>query len=250
MGIPERKEREKAERKRRIMQCTKELILEYGVEAVSMEDIAQKVELSKATLYLYFPSKDVLFNDICEGAACRFSEEVKSRMKGVSGLDALKRFWASYLEIYGESEDMIIIFNMRHFTAPGFSFIAAGEDFESVSRTSYVFYYLLKKMIEQGIDEHTFEADTDAGLVARTVISLFSYTVENASKMPRTERKSALIIGELRNIFQVILRGIAREGIDRSALVLPELSVGSAGRGSAQDLSIFTIRGPASRLPV
>ncbi|GHV90599.1 hypothetical protein AGMMS50268_11020 [Spirochaetia bacterium] len=224
MGILERRGREKAERKSLIMQCTKELILEYGVEKVSMENIAQKAELSKATLYLYFPSKDVLFNEICEEAARKFSEEVKSRTEtGISGLDALKRFWVSYLEIYGESEDMIIFFKMRHFVAPASSFIPAGEDPESSSCSSQVFYFLLKKMIEQGMDEGTFEAGTDAGLVARTIISLFSYTVENAANMPRGARKPALIIGELRDIFQVILRGIAREGIDRSCLILSEL---------------------------
>jgi AcrR family transcriptional regulator len=35
------------------MRCAKELILGYGVEKVSMTEIAEKAELSKAVLYLY-----------------------------------------------------------------------------------------------------------------------------------------------------------------------------------------------------
>ncbi|GHV28231.1 hypothetical protein AGMMS4952_11390 [Spirochaetia bacterium] len=223
MGIFERKEREKAERRSLIMGCAKELILEHGVEKVSMDDIARKAELSKGTLYLYFSGKDVLFSAICEESAARFSEYVQSRMEeGISGLEALKRYWLSYLEIFGESEDLFILFNMRQFLAPTGSFISIEEN---AGTASYVFYNLLKEMIEQGIRDGAFEKDTDSGLVVRIIITLFSQAVENAAKLPRTARKSALVIDELKTVFQILLRGIAREGIDRSCLVLPEMSV-------------------------
>jgi AcrR family transcriptional regulator len=219
MGIFERKEREKAERRSLIMGCAKALILENGVEKVSMGDIAKKAELSKGALYLYFPSKDVLFRDICEEAAVKFSEHVKSRLQGgISGLAALKEYWASFLEIYGESEDLFILFNMRHFLAPEGSFISVEDTTWSAS---YVFYYLIKEMIEQGISEGTFEEDIDSGLIVRTIIELFSRAVENAANLSRTARKSNILVDELKTVFQIMLRGITREGIDRSLLVLP-----------------------------
>jgi AcrR family transcriptional regulator len=222
VGIIERKEREKAERRSLIMGCAKKLILEYGVEKVSMEDIAKQAELSKGTLYLYFSGKDELFSEICEESAVRFSEYVQSRLEGgISGLEALKRYWLSYLEMYGESEDLFILFNMRLFLAPADSFISLEEN---AGTASYVFYYLIKKMIEQGIREGTFEQDTDPGLVVKTIIALFSQAVENAAKLPRTARKSAIIIDELKTVFQIMLRGIARVETDRSCLVLPDLS--------------------------
>ncbi|MFP3040951.1 TetR/AcrR family transcriptional regulator [Treponema primitia] len=222
MGIFERKGREKAERRSLIMGCAKKLILEYGVEKVSMEDIAKQAELSKGTLYLYFSGKDELFSEICEESAARFSEYVQSRLEGgISGLEALKRYWLSYLEMYGESEDLFILFNMRQFLAPADSFISLEEN---AGTASYVFYHLIKKMIEQGISEGTFEKDIESGLVVKTIIALFSQAVENAAKLPRAARKSALIIDELKTVFQIMLRGIARVEIDRSCLVLPDLS--------------------------
>jgi AcrR family transcriptional regulator len=221
VGIFERKEREKAERRSLIMGCAKGLILEHGVEKVSMGDIAKKAELSKGTLYLYFPSKDVLFSAICEESAARFSEYVQSRLAGgISGLEALKRFWISYLETYGESEDLFIIFNMRQFLAPADSFISLGDKADA---PSFVFYHLLKKMIEQAESEGIFEQDIESDLVVRAIIAIFSQAVESAAKLPRTARKSALVINELKTIFQIMLRGIAREGIDRTRLVLPDL---------------------------
>jgi AcrR family transcriptional regulator len=214
------------------MGCAKELILEHGVDGVSMDDIAAKAELSKGTLYLYFTGKDELFSAICEEAAAKFCKYVESRLEGgISGLEALKRYWVSYLETFGTSDDLFILFSMRQFLAPENSFIALFEKDEyneSAGAASYVFYHLLKKMIDQGKEEGTFDADTDAGLVTNTIIALFSSAVENAARLPRTARKSAPVIDELKRVFEIILRGIARDGIARSSLILPD--AGETGR--------------------
>jgi hypothetical protein len=46
--------------------------------------------------------------------------------------------------------------------------------------------------------------------------------VETTSRVPKDLRRSPVIVDEMKNIFQILFRGIAREGIDRSLLVLPE----------------------------
>jgi hypothetical protein len=58
-------------------------------------------------------------------------------------------------------------------------------------------------------------------MAARTFLSLFSYIVENAAKMPKEAQRSPAVIEEMTNVFQIILRGLARDGIDRSLLTLP-----------------------------
>lgn len=66
MGIPERKEREKRERKEQILEAARKLFQERGFLNVTMSDIAESAELSIGTLYLYFKNKD----DIYAGLAC------------------------------------------------------------------------------------------------------------------------------------------------------------------------------------
>ncbi|MDR1863615.1 MAG: TetR/AcrR family transcriptional regulator [Treponema sp.] len=223
MGITERKKREKEERRKLIMNCAKELILLKGVEGVSMGDIAQKAELSKATVYLYFPSKDGLFRAICENSANAFTEYIRPRLKpGISALEGLREIWRGYLELFGESEDMVIIFSMRRFLDPHdpLAFLD-GQDGVSDDYTS-VFFDLIKNLIDQGKEEGTFDQDIDAARVTRIILSLFSYIVETVSKVPRTLRKSPVIVDEMKAVFQIVFRGIAREGIDRSRLDLLE----------------------------
>jgi AcrR family transcriptional regulator len=222
MGIVERREREKVLRKTMIMDCAKGLILERGVENVSMMDIAQKAELSKATLYLYFSCKEQLFLEICNAAAVQFIEQFRARLRpGLTAVEAIKLYWNCYLDMFGESEEIIIFFTMWQYLAPGNPFRSLAD--EAGSQTIFEFYAAIRDMIGQGIAEGTFDPRTDSAMVARTLLSLFSTVVENTTKMPKDTRHTRFIIDELTGVFQIILRGIARDGLDRSLLDLPVL---------------------------
>jgi AcrR family transcriptional regulator len=56
----------KAEIKERIIQSAIECFSKYGLDKTTMEEVAQKADLSKGTLYLYFKSKEDLFYVICD----------------------------------------------------------------------------------------------------------------------------------------------------------------------------------------
>lgn len=61
MGIKERKEREKKIRWQQIQEAAKALFLSKGYASTTMEDIAQKAELSTGTIYQYFKNKEELY---------------------------------------------------------------------------------------------------------------------------------------------------------------------------------------------
>ncbi|NOX89638.1 MAG: TetR/AcrR family transcriptional regulator [Calditrichaeota bacterium] len=61
MGISERKEREKERRRQEIISAAEHVFFRNGFEKTTMEMIAEQAELSKATLYLYFKSKEELY---------------------------------------------------------------------------------------------------------------------------------------------------------------------------------------------
>ncbi|MCB1172850.1 MAG: TetR/AcrR family transcriptional regulator [Leptospiraceae bacterium] len=61
MGIQERKQREKEQRRRSILDMARELIRQKSYLEITMEDIARELELSRATLYLYFRNKSEIY---------------------------------------------------------------------------------------------------------------------------------------------------------------------------------------------
>ncbi|MDF2187490.1 TetR/AcrR family transcriptional regulator [Paraflavitalea sp. CAU 1676] len=63
MGITERKEKQKTELRRMILDASMKLFVEQGFENVSIRKIADLIDYSPTTVYLYFKDKDdILFN--------------------------------------------------------------------------------------------------------------------------------------------------------------------------------------------
>jgi AcrR family transcriptional regulator len=227
MGITERKEREKAERKTLIMDCARELIITMGAKEVSMTDIARKAELSKATLYLYFPSKELLFSELSEKEQEKFIARFQSRLTpNLSAMETIHLFWKSYAEIYRDSDDRLIFFNMRHYVGEDFLFLSDS------SKSSFVIYTMLEEIIRKGVSEGTMDPNVDPAAAARAALYLFSYIIENSIRLPGDRKKEQMVIREIKKMFEIILKGIARPGIDPALLVLsdPPEETDSGGR--------------------
>lgn len=58
MGVAERKERHKEDLKKEILHVAKELFTQKGFEATSIRNIAERIEYSPATIYLYYKDKN------------------------------------------------------------------------------------------------------------------------------------------------------------------------------------------------
>ncbi len=62
MGIKERKEKHKEELKLKILMAAKGLFLKHGYEATSLRKIAEQIEISPTTIYLYYKDKsDIIY---------------------------------------------------------------------------------------------------------------------------------------------------------------------------------------------
>lgn len=59
-----------------ILTAALDLFRHYGYRRTSMEDIARAAAVAKGTLYLYFKSKDELFEAICQSLAAQIAEGV------------------------------------------------------------------------------------------------------------------------------------------------------------------------------
>lgn len=68
MGIAERKEREKQEMRKLILRTAAKIFIKDGFEKTSIRNIADAIEYSPATIYLYFKDKNELFYAIQKDA--------------------------------------------------------------------------------------------------------------------------------------------------------------------------------------
>ena len=77
MGIAERKRLEKAARRKLILDCASAVFHKKGFADATIEDIAERAEISKGTIYLYFRSKADLYFSITKPALENLSKKLK-----------------------------------------------------------------------------------------------------------------------------------------------------------------------------
>ena len=68
MGITERKERQKAELRQRILDAARSIVLAEGLEGLTMRKVAESIEYSPATIYLHFPGRDEIAVELMRDA--------------------------------------------------------------------------------------------------------------------------------------------------------------------------------------
>src|SRR5258708_5148200 len=66
MGIVERREREREEVRRKILDAAHELFASEGYDRVTMRRVAETIEYSTTTIYNHFEDKDDLVSALCE----------------------------------------------------------------------------------------------------------------------------------------------------------------------------------------
>lgn len=81
MGLKERKERDREKMRAVILKSAHKLFVERSFEDVSIRNIAEDIEYSPATVYLYFKDKDEIFYAIHQEAFKFFNEYVADLLK-------------------------------------------------------------------------------------------------------------------------------------------------------------------------
>lgn len=219
MGLVERRIREKEERRKIILGAAKTLILEKGVAAFSMQDIADATELSKATLYLYFPSKEAMLEEIFRDATDYFVEYVEERLSPeLSGLDSVMVLWGSYLSLYAESGDDFVLTGIWKAVNPYCSIVPRAGDADGSAAAPMI--ALISRVLARGVADGSLDADIDPERVARTCLFIATSLIDSVARLPRESRDSRAIREEMRSMFNLLLRGVAAPGNDRTRLYL------------------------------
>src|SRR3974377_818614 len=99
MGVQERRARERQELRQEILAAARDLFVREGFENVSMRKIAEKIEYSPTTIYLYFNDKADLLDCLCEETFARLLRKQNQIAQTVSSpLERLRQGLRGYIE--------------------------------------------------------------------------------------------------------------------------------------------------------
>jgi AcrR family transcriptional regulator len=99
MGVQERRAREKQGIREEILEAARALFVKEGFENVSIRKIAEKIEYSPGTIYLYFEDKAAILAHISEEVFSRLECELAAinRDAGAEPLERLRRGLQAYI---------------------------------------------------------------------------------------------------------------------------------------------------------
>jgi AcrR family transcriptional regulator len=114
MSIVERKKREKEEMRRTILDAAKEIFLEKGFRSASIRNIAEKIEYSPGTIYLYFDDKDAIFHALHEDGFQRMLAMMQPLQHVADPMERLVAMGRVYMEFaYNNKELYDLMFIME-----------------------------------------------------------------------------------------------------------------------------------------
>ena len=95
MGVKERRARERAQLRQQILSAARELFVNEGYENVSMRKIANKIEYSPTTIYLYFKDKADLLDSVCKETLLNLLNTLEELKSDISDpVETLRKKWA------------------------------------------------------------------------------------------------------------------------------------------------------------
>jgi AcrR family transcriptional regulator len=155
MGIAERKEREKEDVRRKILEAAHDLFETRGYQNVTMRAVAEAIEYSPTTIYHYFESKDALVEALCFADFERLSAAMNDQPLPANPIDRIRALGRAYAA-FG-------IANPNHYR---FMFMSPGDWKRYASDTPPAqSYALLRGAVVDAMDQ---------GLLARADVDLFA----------------------------------------------------------------------------
>jgi AcrR family transcriptional regulator len=170
MGIAERREREKEQRRNDIIDAAESVFFRKGWQGATMDDVAEAAELSKATLYLYFKNKEELYAAIVVRGHKLLSEMFKRAVEGAgTGIEQSAAIGRAYMEFHEQYRNYYEA--MMYFDARG---MEACEDCEYTLKCVEhrdELMGLVAGTVRRGIEDGTMRPDLDPD---RTAVLLWA----------------------------------------------------------------------------
>lgn len=200
MGIVERKEREREEMRKLILDGAQKLFLANGFDKVSIRTIADEIEYSPATIYLYFKDKNELLYALHQRGFVQMVEEFQPLLLLTNPFEKLVEMGRSYIRFAVENPELFDL--MFIMTAP----------MDTLEKKEWVegdqAFGLLMQVVQECMDAKVFHQHDVQATAMMIWSSIHGYTAlflrKRLGMFPECDRQ--LIMDDAFNLFCETLR--------------------------------------------
>ena len=176
--------------KQRIQKAAHDLVMQYGIRSVSMDDIASNLGMSKKTIYLYYKDKDELIDSVVEEVIhsnqCQCNNERDNADNAVHEIFQVMEMMTEMFKTMNPS----ILFDMQKYHP------VAYQRFQK-HRNDYL-YNVCRQNLERGIEEGLYRPEINIEIMARyrveTMLTSFNPEFQRNVKLGLIEIEKEIII--------------------------------------------------------
>ncbi len=200
MGITERKERERQEKRELILREATQMFLQEGYEKTSLRSLADRIEYSAATIYLYFKDKNELFFAIHEQAFDYFFAKLSIAAPIANPWDRLQKMGDLYIEFAHQNPEF---YDLMFIMSQPMVALAEDCDWDCGFRTFNFLKSTIQECIEQG---YMKKMDLDIAAVSITSFmhGVVSLVIRKRLKMYPPEQHRALMSGSVEQMMSLM----------------------------------------------
>ena len=188
-----------------IVQAARDRFARYGFSKVTMEEIAADVELGKASLYYYFPSKEEVFKAVI----ALEQNELKGRFeqllrKQEAAADKLREYVTLRMKFFRDLINLGTL-SVHSYMGTKSVFKKLFQDFEKVELT------LIKKIIDEGVQRHefvSFTADDIARVFLHILQGLRCRILRSANGRDLAQKTRNNLQKEMKTATEIFINGI------------------------------------------
>ena len=176
--------------KQRIQKAAHDLVMQYGIRSVSMDDIASNLGMSKKTIYLYYKDKDELIDSVVEEVIhsnqCQCNNDRDNADNAVHEIFQVMEMMTEMFKTMNPS----ILFDMQKYHP------VAYQRFQK-HRNDYL-YNVCRQNLERGIEEGLYRPEINIEIMARyrveTMLTSFNPEFQRNVKLGLIEIEKEIII--------------------------------------------------------
>jgi len=209
MGIQDRKERERKQRIELILESARKVITKKGYSSTTVEEIAAEAEVSTATIYLYFKSKDDLFMALAV-KCLEFVEEELDRIESknhktfTEDIDAL---WKAFTRAFQKYKEGLVVIHI--FQQFGILTSISSEQREIINSLGRDIYNKIRRIMGKHIRSGEI-IDIDGKAIPDLIWGMFA-AVAQVSDCKTINSKNKVLETNSRNYLRVLKRGLAKK---------------------------------------
>jgi AcrR family transcriptional regulator len=203
MGIVERKEREREEMRRLVLDAALRLFLENGFDKVSIRNIADAIEYSPATIYLYFKDKNELLYALHQQGFMKMVDDFQPILLLDKPFDKLMAMGRAYIRFAVDNPELFDL--MFIMTAPMDKLDT--QQWEEGDRA----FALLERVVTECMDAGIFQRQSVQVVSMMIWSSIHGYTAlflrKRLGMIPECDRQQ--VMGAAFDLFcDTLLRGL------------------------------------------